>query len=96
MRQSGLTSVAAAAAVASGLVLDVSIAASFGAGRATDAFFVAARIPLGLVAIVMVAANQALVPSISTWLTGARRGGLSRACWPPPSCWVLGWPDSPH
>ena len=52
----------------SGLALDVVIAAMFGAGTSTDAFFVAARIPLGLVAIVMVGANQALVPAISTWL----------------------------
>jgi putative peptidoglycan lipid II flippase len=68
VRQSGLTSLAAAASVASGLVLDVAIAARFGAGPKTDAFFVSARIPLGIVAIVMVGANQALVPVISTWL----------------------------
>src|SRR5258705_1735866 len=68
VRQSGLTSLAAMAAVGSGLVLDVAIAATFGAGAATDAFFVAARLPLGLVAVVMIGANQALVPSISTWL----------------------------
>ena len=52
----------------SGLVLDVAIATTYGAGRSTDAFFVSARIPLGLVAIVLVGANQALVPAISTWL----------------------------
>jgi murein biosynthesis integral membrane protein MurJ len=68
IRQSGTTSIAAAASVLSGLVLDVVIAATYGAGTSTDAFFVAARIPLGLVAIVMVGANQALVPAISTWL----------------------------
>jgi putative peptidoglycan lipid II flippase len=73
VRQSGLTSIAALAAIVSGLVLDVSIAAIYGAGVATDAFFVAARIPLGLVAIVMVGANQALVPAISTSLQ--RDGG---------------------
>jgi peptidoglycan biosynthesis protein MviN/MurJ (putative lipid II flippase) len=49
-------------------VLDVSIAARHGTVRETGAFFVAARIPLGLVAIVMVGANQALVPTVSTWL----------------------------
>ena len=65
---SGATSLAAALAVASGLLLDVAIAAGFGAGAGTDAFFVAARLPLGISAIVMVAANQALVPAISTWL----------------------------
>src|SRR3954471_21372184 len=72
VRQSALTTVAAGAAVASGLVLDASIASRFGAGRSTDAFFVAARIPLGLLAVVMVAANQVLVPMFSTWM--ARKG----------------------
>ena len=57
----------------SGLVLDVAIATTYGAGRSTDAFFVSARIPLGLVAIVMVGANQALVPAISTWLVSKGR-----------------------
>ena len=73
IRQSGTTSTAAAASVLSGLVLDVVIAATYGAGAATDAFFVAARIPLGLVAVVMVGANQALVPAISTWLARKSR-----------------------
>ncbi|MGA7988522.1 MAG: lipid II flippase MurJ [Candidatus Dormiibacterota bacterium] len=66
VRQSGLTGVAAAAGVAAGLILDVSIAFGFGAGPNTDAFFVASRIPIGLVAVVMVAANQALVPAFRT------------------------------
>ena len=69
IRQSSLTGVAAGASVIAGLVLDISIAARFGAGSATDAFFIAARIPLGLVAVVMVAANQALVPAFRTALT---------------------------
>ena len=69
IRQSSLTGVAAALSVAAGLLLDVSIAARFGAGRATDSFFVAARIPIGLVAVVMVAANQALVPAFRTSLS---------------------------
>jgi putative peptidoglycan lipid II flippase len=54
--------------VLSGLLLDVAIAATLGAGTTSDAFFAAATIPLGLVAIVMVGANQALVPAFSTWL----------------------------
>ncbi|MGZ8578964.1 MAG: murein biosynthesis integral membrane protein MurJ [Actinomycetota bacterium] len=72
VRHTSSTSVAAALGVASGLLLDVVIAASFGAGQATDAFFVAARIPFGIAAILLVGANQALVPAISTWLE--RRG----------------------
>lgn len=69
VRQSSLTGLAAGAGVAAGLILDISIAFRFGAGQPTDAFFVASRIPLGLVAVVMVAANQALVPAFRTSLT---------------------------
>jgi putative peptidoglycan lipid II flippase len=76
VRHSGTTSIAAALGVASGLALDVAIAASFGAGARTDAFFVAARLPLGIAAVLMVAANQAIVPAISTWL--AREEGRRR------------------
>jgi putative peptidoglycan lipid II flippase len=68
-RQSGLTGIAAGAGILAGLVLDVSIAYRFGAGQNTDAFFVASRIPFGLVAVVMAAANQALVPAFRTSLT---------------------------
>jgi putative peptidoglycan lipid II flippase len=72
VRQSSLTGIAAAAGVVAGLVLDITIAIRFGAGPKTDAFFVASRIPLGLIAVVMVAANQALVPAFRTSAT--RRG----------------------
>jgi putative peptidoglycan lipid II flippase len=68
-RQSGLTGVAAMAGVIAGLILDVSIAFRFGAGQNTDSFFVAARIPIGLVAVITAAANQALVPAFRTSLT---------------------------
>ena len=68
-RQSMLTTVAAAVGLASGLVLDVLIAYRFGAGRATDAFFVGNRLPLALSAVLLVAANQALVPTFSRWLS---------------------------
>jgi putative peptidoglycan lipid II flippase len=68
LAQSALTSVAAAGSILAGLLLDVVIAARFGAGQITDSFFVAARLPLGLVAIVMVGANQALVPRFTSWL----------------------------
>lgn len=72
VRQSGTTSVAAAAGVASGLLLDAAILASVGANAVGDAFFAAATIQLAIVSIVMVGANQALVPAISTWLVGKR------------------------
>ena len=38
VRQSGLTGLAAGISVIFGLLLDISIAARFGAGRATDSF----------------------------------------------------------
>jgi putative peptidoglycan lipid II flippase len=74
-RQSGLTGIAAMAGVIAGLILDVSIAFRFGAGARTDEFFVAARIPIGLVAVITAAANQALVPAFRTSLT--KRGDRS-------------------
>jgi putative peptidoglycan lipid II flippase len=69
VRQSGLTSIAASLAILSGLLLDIAIAAVFGAGRATDAFVVAARISLGVTAVVMVVGNQVLVPTVVAWVT---------------------------
>jgi putative peptidoglycan lipid II flippase len=69
VRQSGLTGIAAGAGLVAGLLLDIGIAFRFGAGASTDAFFVAARIPLGLTAVVMAAANQALVPAFRTSMT---------------------------
>jgi putative peptidoglycan lipid II flippase len=80
VRQSGITSVAAAFAIASGLLLDVSVAKRFGATGSTDAFFQAALIPLGLVAVVMVGANQALVPAITTWLLSKTQDETWRLC----------------
>lgn len=80
VRQSGITSVAAAFAIASGLLLDVSVAKRFGATGSTDAFFQAALIPLGLVAVVMVGANQALVPAITTWLLSKTHDETWRLC----------------
>ena len=74
-RQSGLTGVAAMAGVIAGLILDISIAFRFGAGAKTNSFFVAARIPLGLIAVITAAANQALVPAFRTSLT--QRGDRS-------------------
>ncbi len=74
-RQSGLTGIAAMAGVIAGLILDISIAWRFGAGARTDEFFVAARIPIGLVAVITAAANQALVPAFRTSLT--QRGDRS-------------------
>ena len=53
-----------------GFLLDVVIAAKYGAGPITDSFFVAARLPLGIGALAVAAANQALVPGFATSLNG--------------------------
>ena len=68
LRQAGSTSAIAMLAVLAGFLLDVVIAATYGAGPITDAFFVSARIPLGIWALAVAAANQALVPAFSTSL----------------------------
>lgn len=69
VRQSGGAGVAAMFAVLSGVAFDAVIAFTYGAGTASDAFFVASRIPLGLQAALTVASNQALVPLVSNWHT---------------------------
>ncbi len=80
VRQSGLTSIAAALAIGSGLLLDIVVVKRFGATGRTDAFVQAALIPLGMVAILMVGANQALVPTITTWLSQKGRDETWRLC----------------
>lgn len=67
VRQSLLSGGTATIAVGSGLVLDVVAAAVFGAGRDTDAFVVAARLPLALTAVLMIIGNQVLVASYAAW-----------------------------
>jgi putative peptidoglycan lipid II flippase len=52
-------------AVVSGLALDVVIALSFGVGSTTDAFFVAARLPVGVVMVLLSGASLGLVPVFS-------------------------------
>jgi len=85
LRQSSLTGVAAAGAIVSGLLLDVSIASRYGAGATSDAFFIASRIPLGLVAVVMAGANQALVPAFTKQFARNRGHGFRLVAG------VLGW-----
>jgi putative peptidoglycan lipid II flippase len=62
-----MTSIVAAVAMVSSLLLDIAIAARFGAGAMTDAFFVAARIPVGITVLALAVSTQALVPTFSTW-----------------------------
>jgi murein biosynthesis integral membrane protein MurJ len=69
LQQAGSTSVIAGLAVLAGFGLDIVIAARYGAGPITDSFFVAARVPLGIAALAVAAANQALVPAFATSIT---------------------------
>lgn len=69
----------ASGGVAAGLLLDVVIAASYGAGEATDALFVALRLPLGLAALVMASANQSLVPTFTRWSHHRERASYGRS-----------------
>ena len=65
-------------AVLTGFLLDIAIAFAFGAGPITDSFFVAARLPLGAIALAVAAANQALVPAFATSLTNRGEGATWR------------------
>lgn len=78
VHQSGMTSIVAAMAMATGLLLDIAIAARFGAGAMTDAFFVAARIPVGITVLALAVSTQALVPTFSTWLVAKDRSEANR------------------
>ena len=77
VRQSGLTSVIALIGVFSGLLLDLAWGRTFGVGDNSDAFALALRLPLAITAIVMIVANQVLVPTFGNWMTrlGPRERG---------------------
>ena len=69
--------------VFAGFLVDATVAAMFGAGAQTDAFFIAATIPFVIGSIVLASANQALVPLVGRWfkddgpeLATRRVGGL--------------------
>lgn len=58
--------------VLSGFVVDAAMAALFGAGARTDAFFIAATIPFAVGSVLLASANQALVPLINSWFNEER------------------------
>jgi putative peptidoglycan lipid II flippase len=66
-RNSGAIAVLAAAGVLTGFLVDAAMAALFGAGPRTDAFFIAATIPFALASLLLASANQVLVPLINGW-----------------------------
>ena len=78
-RNAGVTVVGALGGVVAGLLLDVAIAATYGAGRSTDSLFVALRVPIGVAVIVMAAANQSLVPTFTRWHASKDTAGFSRS-----------------
>jgi putative peptidoglycan lipid II flippase len=67
VRTSSVISALAAVGVLSGFVVDAALAALFGAGATTDAFFIAGTIPFAVASVLLASANQALVPLISSW-----------------------------
>jgi putative peptidoglycan lipid II flippase len=73
VHQSAVSSTAALLAMLAGLLIDVALALRFGAGSKSDAFFVAARIPIGICAVLMTVATQSLVP---TFTRARAEGGL--------------------
>lgn len=66
-RHSAGIAVFAGLGVASGFAVDATMAALFGAGARTDAFFIAATIPFALSALLLAATNQVLVPLVNGW-----------------------------
>ncbi len=66
-RTSFRVTVLAGAALVAGFAVDAVVAALFGAGADTDAFFIAATIPFAIAAIMIAVANQALVPLFVKW-----------------------------
>jgi putative peptidoglycan lipid II flippase len=53
--------------VLAGFLVNATMAALFGAGERTDAFFVASTIPFAIASILLASANQVLVPLINGW-----------------------------
>jgi putative peptidoglycan lipid II flippase len=78
LRQSGQTGAAAVLSLVSALAFDLSIAYTYGAGAATDAYFGGARIPIATAAVALVVANQALVPTFGTWFLRRGEAGGAR------------------
>jgi len=77
-KQSVLTAGAAGLGLASGLLLDLVIAWKFGATGATDAYFAGIRVPLAIGTVLLVAANQAFVPTFSWWFAQSDHDRASR------------------
>ncbi len=66
-RSSAAIAVFAGLGVLSGFAVDATMAAIFGAGGRTDAFFIAATVPFALASLLLAATNQVLVPLVNGW-----------------------------
>lgn len=70
-RHSAGIAVFAGLGVLSGFLVDAGMAAIFGAGAGTDAFFIASTIPFALSSLLLAASNQVLVPLVGSWFRGS-------------------------
>jgi putative peptidoglycan lipid II flippase len=71
-RTSSGIAVFAGAGVLSGFLVDATMAAIFGAGARTDAFFIAATLPFALASLLLASTNQVLVPLVNEWFRGSQ------------------------
>ena len=78
-RSSSAIAIFAGAGVLSGFLVDATMAAIFGAGARTDAFFIASTIPFALASLLLASTNQVLVPLVNGWFrTSEERVALDR------------------
>jgi putative peptidoglycan lipid II flippase len=78
-RSSSAIAVFAGAGVLSGFLVDATMAAIFGAGARTDAFFIAATIPFAVASLLLASTTQVLVPLVNGWFrSGDRDDALRR------------------
>ena len=78
-RSSSAIAIFAGAGVLSGFLVDATMAAIFGAGARTDAFFIASTIPFALASLLLASTNQVLVPLVNGWFrTSEERVALER------------------
>jgi len=72
-RSSSAIAVFAGAGVLAGFLVDATMAAIFGAGAKTDAFFIAATIPFAVASLLLASTTQVLVPLVNGWFRSEDR-----------------------
>jgi murein biosynthesis integral membrane protein MurJ len=68
----------AGAGVLAGFLVDATMAAIFGAGARTDAFFIAATIPFAVASLLLASTTQVLVPLVNGWFRSGERDDAMR------------------